>query len=241
MKITICDDDKQELLQLRQFVDEFLSCDFEEGKIEVHSFQSSLELIKQLENGKYFDVFLLDVIMPGITGMELANHIRNTDQASKIIFLTSSPEFALESYSVDAFNYLLKPVQKEKLFSVLKKAINDIYIGTKKYIIVKTQIGMFKIFMHELIYVEVIGRTIFFHQTNGVVIEGISTISKIEVDLLTDKRFIKPHRSYIVNLDYIKNLSLDGFTTTNNQLIPISRNVFREVKQTYINYSFQED
>jgi DNA-binding LytR/AlgR family response regulator len=241
MKIAICDDDKQELLQLRQFVDEFLSCAFVKGKIEVHSFESSLELIKQLESGKYFDVFLLDVIMPGITGMELANHIRNTDQASKIIFLTSSPEFAVESYSVDAFNYLLKPVQKDKLFSVLEKAINNIYSVTKKYIIVKTQIGMFKIFMHELIYVEVMGRTIFFHQTNGVVTEGISTISKIEVDLLTDKRFIKPHRSYIVNLDYIKNLSMDGFKTTNNQLIPISRNVFKEVKQTYINYSFQED
>jgi DNA-binding LytR/AlgR family response regulator len=241
MKIAICDDDKQELLQLRQFVDEFLSCAFVKGKIEVHSFESSLELIKQLESGKYFDVFLLDVIMPGITGMELANHIRSTDQASKIIFLTSSPEFAVESYSVNAFNYLIKPVQKEKLFSVLKKAINDICSGTKKYIIVKTQIGMFKIFMHDLIYIEVVGRTIFFHQTNGVIIEGISTISKVEVDLLTDKRFIKPHRSYIINLDYIKNLSQNGFTTTNNQLIPISRNVFKEVKQTYVNYSFQDD
>jgi DNA-binding LytR/AlgR family response regulator len=195
MKIAICDDDKRELLQIRQFVDEFLSNDFAEEKIEVHSFESGLELIKQLESGKYFDVFLLDVIMPGITGMELANHIRNTDQASKIIFLTSSPEFAVESYSVDAFNYLLKPVQKDRLFSVLEKAINDNYSGMKKYIIVKTQIGMFKIFMHELIYVEVIGRTIFFHQTNGIAIESISTISKVETILLTDKRFIKPHRS----------------------------------------------
>lgn len=241
MKIAICDDDKRELLQIRQFVDEFLSCDFAEGKIEVYSFESSLELIIQLESGKFFDVFLLDVIMPGITGMELAADIRSTDQVGKIIFLTSSPEFAVESYSVGAFNYLLKPIQKDKLFSVLGKAINDIYSGMKKYIIVKTQIGMFKIFMHELIYVDVIGRTIFFHQTNGTVIESISTISKVETGLLTDKRFIKPHRSYIVNLDYIKNLSQDGFTTTSNQLIPISRNVFKEVKQTYINYSFQEE
>ena len=239
MKIAICDDDKQELLQLCQFVNEFLSCDFADGKIEVHSFESSLELTKQLESGKFFDVFLLDVIMPGITGMELAADIRNTDQVGKIIFLTSSPEFAVESYSVGAFNYLLKPIQKNKLFSVLGKAINDIHSGIKKYIIVKTQIGMFKIFMHELIYVEVMGRTIFFHQINGIVIESTSTLSQAEAVLLIDKRFIKPHRSYIVNLDYIKNLSQYGITTTGDQFIPVSRNTFKEVKQAYINYYFQ--
>lgn len=241
MKIAICDDNKQELLQLSKFVDEFLSCNFASDKIEVNSFESSLELIKQLEDGNFFDVFLLDIIMPGITGMELAADIRSKDQVGKIIFLTSSPEFAVESYSVGAFNYLLKPIQKDEFFSVLEKAINDIYSGMKKYILVKTQIGMFKIFIHELIYVDVIGRTTFFHQTNEIVIESISTLSKIEAILLTYKRFIKPHRSYIVNLDYIKNLSPDGFMMTNNQLIPISRNVFKEVKQAYINYSFQEE
>jgi DNA-binding LytR/AlgR family response regulator len=241
MKIAICDDDKRELLQIRKFVDEFLIYDFAEVKIEINSFESSIELIKQIESDKCFDIYLLDIIMPGISGMELAADIRRKDQVAKIIFLTSSPEFALESYSVGAFNYLLKPIQKDKFFSVLGKAINAIYSGMKKYIIVKTQIGMFKIFMHEIIYVEVIGRTTFFHQTNGVVIEGISRISQVETLLLIEKRFIKPHRSYIVNLDYIKNLSQDDFTTTSNHLIPISRNVFKEVKQNYINYSFQEE
>lgn len=241
MKIAICDDDKKELLHIYQLVDEFLKCGFAKGKIEVHSFESSIELIEQLERGKYFDVFLLDVIMPGINGIELAADIRSKDQVGKIIFLTSSPEFAVESYSVGAFNYLLKPIQKDKLFSVLGKASNDICKEIKKYIIVKTQMGMFKIFMHELIYIDVIGRTVFFHQIDGVVIEGIITLSKVETILLADKRFIKPHRSYIVNLDYIKNLSKNSFTTTSNHLIPISRNVFKGVNQAYINYSFQEE
>jgi len=241
MKIAICDDDKHELLQIHQFVDEFLSCYFADGKIEVYTFQSGLDLIKQIESGDIFDVFLLDVIMPGITGLELAADIRRRDSACKIIFLTSSPEFAVQSYSVSAFNYLLKPIEKDKLFSTLEKVVNDIYSCMKKYIIVKTQIGMFKIFVHELIYVDVIGRTIFFHQTNGVVVESICTFSKIEEILLTYKCFIKPHRSYIVNLDYIKNLSASGFTTTSNQLIPISRNIFKNVRQTYINYSFKEE
>ena len=150
--------------------------------------------------------------MPNINGIELAAEIRSRDQAAKIIFLTSSSEFAVESYSVGAFNYLLKPIQKDQLFSVLEKACNDIDSSLKQSIVVKTQSGLSKVFLHELIYVEVIGRTVYFHQKNGVTIESTSTISQVEAVLLADKRFIKPHRSYIVNLDYIKNLSQDGFT-----------------------------
>lgn len=241
MKIAICDDDKGELLKIHQFVDEFSSCYFSENKIAVHNFQSSMELIAQLESGVIFDIFLLDVIMPGINGMELAADIRSIDQVAKIIFLTSSHEFAVDSYSVGAFNYLLKPIQKDKLFSVLEKASSSILSEMKKCILVKTQSGMAKILMHEIIYVDVIGRDIFFHQINGIVTKGVSTISQVEALLLPDKRFVKPHRSYIVNLDYIKNLSQEGFTTTSSNFIPVSRNVFKNVKQAYINYSFQAE
>ena len=85
---------------------------------------------------------------------------------------------------------------------------------------------------------KVLGRTVYFHQKSGVTIESSSTISQFEAVLLVDKRFIKPHRSYIVNMDYIKHLAQDGFTTTSGVFIPISRNVFITVKQAYINYSF---
>ncbi len=241
MKIAICDDDNQELLQISRLVDEYLSCSFEEVEIEVHRFESSMELIAQIESGKHFDVYLLDVIMPNMNGIKLAAEIRNKDQVAKIIFLTSTSEFAVQSYSVGAFNYLLKPLQKDKLFSALEKACSDIDSSLNQYIIVKTQIGLTKVFLHLLLYVEVIGRTLYFHQKNKVTIESSSTISQIEAFLLINKRFIKPHRSYIVNLDHIKNLSQDGLTMINDLFVPVSRNIFKEVKQAYINYSFQAD
>jgi DNA-binding LytR/AlgR family response regulator len=236
MKIAICDDDKQELLQINKLVNEYLNYGFPKGEIEVLSFGNSMELITQIEDGKHFDVFLLDIIMPTINGMELAAEIRRSDNVAKIIFLSSSSEFAVKSYSVGAFNYLLKPIQKDKLFSVLEKACTDICEAQKQCIVVKTRNSLSKIFFHELIYVEVMGRTIYFYRKNGVVIESTASISQIEAALLIDNRFIKPHRSYIVNLDYIKTLSKYSFITTNNQLIPVSRNVFKEVKQAFFNY-----
>ncbi|MDF2613278.1 MAG: response regulator of the LytR/AlgR family [Clostridia bacterium] len=239
MKIAICDDNKQELLHISGLVDDYLSCCFAEGEIAVHRFENSTQLLAQIERGKHFDVFLLDVIMPNLNGIKLAAEIRRNDQVAKIIFLTSTPEFAVASYSVGAFNYLLKPIQKVKLFSVLEKTFNAIYSGLNQYIVVKTQTSLSKVFLHELIYVEVMGRTVSFHLKGGVTIESPSTMSQVEAVLLIHKFFIKPHRSYIINLDYIKNLSSDGLTTTSDLFIPISRNVFKQVKQAYINHSFQ--
>lgn len=241
MKIAICDDDRQMLLQIRQLVDEYLSCGFTEEKVEVSSFASSVNLIDQIESCKRFDLFLLDVIMPDINGIELATAIRSRDPAARIIFLTSSSEFAVESYSVEAFNYLLKPIKKDKLISVLENACKDICIGQKRFILVKTTSNLLKVFFHELVYAEVLGRTVCFHQKGGVTLKSNSTMSQVEAVLLIDARFIKPHRSYIVNLDYVRNLSQDGFTTTSGIFIPISRNVFKNVKLAYINNSFKAE
>jgi len=241
MKIAICDDNQQELLHISQLVDEYLSCGLAEEKIEISRFESSMKLFAQIESGEHFDVYLLDIIMSDINGIELAAEIRKRDQVAKIIFLTSSTEFAVESYSVSALNYLLKPIQKDKLFSILEKACNDIGSGMKQYIVIKTPTSLSKVFLHELIYVEVMGRTVFFHQKSGITIESTSTISQVEAVLLTDKRFIKPHRSYLVNLDYIKHLSPAGLMMNTDQLIPISRKVFKAVKQAYIDYSFRAE
>jgi two-component SAPR family response regulator len=69
-----------------------------------------------LEKGKRFDIYCLDIMMPGFTGIDAAKEIRTFDKTAPILFFTSSPEFALESYSVKAINYVLKPISKEKLF-----------------------------------------------------------------------------------------------------------------------------
>ncbi|PKM86866.1 MAG: DNA-binding response regulator [Firmicutes bacterium HGW-Firmicutes-12] len=237
MKIALCDDNEQELLHINQLLEEYFS--ISEDKIKVSSFASSIELLAQLESGRHFDVFLLDVIMPVLNGIELATEIRSRDQVGKIIFLTTSSEFAVDSYAVGAFNYLIKPLQKDKLFSVLEKACSDIRSDLQQYLVVKAHGNLSKVFLHELIYLEVIGRSLYFHQKGGIVIESTSTISQVEAVLLKDKRFLKTHRSYIVNLDYIKSLSQDGLTMTSDLFIPVSRNAFKEVKQAYINYSFR--
>lgn len=238
MKIAICDDDQQELFYIKQLVDDYLRIACQEEKTEVSCFVDSSELLLMIQNGQHFDVFLLDVIMPGINGIELATEVRIRDHVAKIIFLTSSAEYAVDSYTVDAFNYLLKPVQKDKFFTIFERACATISNITNDYIIVKNHICLSKVFLYKLIYAEVINRKIYFHQTDEPVLESNGVFSDIEAILLKDKRFIKPHRSYIINLDYIRELSPETLTTTCGTIIPVSRKVFKQVKQAYMAYSF---
>lgn len=241
MKIAICDDDKQQVLLIYQLVNEYLSSNYKGVKFEIFSFDNSSELLFEIENGRHFDIFLLDVLMPHINGIKLATTIRTKDQIAKIIFLTSSLEFAVDSYNVDAYNYLLKPIQEEKLFLTLEKIFNHFSYAISDYIIVKTPACLVKVFLYNLIYLEVIKRKIYFHLKDESIIESNGTFFQIEAILLKDKRFIKPYRSFIVNLDHIKSLSSQVITTTNKKTIPVSRNLHKEVKQAYINYSFNEN
>ena len=238
IRIAICDDDNRELAQTLRIVNDYFEHRFAKENIEILSFATSVALLAKIEDGKHFDIYLLDVLMPVVNGIELARSIRTNDNAAKIIFLSSSSEFALDSYSVGAFNYLLKPVQKEALVTLLEKICNKIYRQPKPCIVTRTQSGLYKVFFHELMYVEVIKRTTYFYLKNELTIESILPITQVELELLGDSRFVKPHRSYIINLEYVKALTKEGFTMMNGRSIPISRNVLKEIKQKYIDHAF---
>lgn len=113
MKIAICDDDKTEQLQILELLEGYFKG--RKNKPAIKTFSSSIELAS-IARYEQFDLYLLDVIMPILNGIELAKEIRGFDKASDIIFLTSSPEFAVESYTVKASNYLVKPIQKAAFF-----------------------------------------------------------------------------------------------------------------------------
>lgn len=239
LHIAICDDNYNELLQINQIVEEFRASHSSKYNIKCDTFSSSLDLLVATENRKSYDLLILDVVMPLMTGIEVATEIRQKSNLSKIIFLTSSREFAVDSYKVDAFYYLLKPISKEELMPILEKACAEIADEKEKGILVKCKTCLTKILLHNLEYTEVLGRTLFFHLTTGEVLESYGTMSQLENDLLRDKRFIKPHRSYIVNMDSIHRITDKDIITFSNKPIPVSRELYKTIKQAYIDYSFE--
>ena len=124
LRIAICDDETNSLSLMISLLQEFrLASPFH---FEYISFRNGMELTAVLEQGNRFDVYCLDIVMPGFDGISLGKEIRRQDKSAQIVYFTSSPEFALESYSVHAADYILKPVTKETIFSVLTNVLEQI-------------------------------------------------------------------------------------------------------------------
>ncbi|MBE5867793.1 MAG: response regulator transcription factor [Lachnospiraceae bacterium] len=238
IKIAFCDDELSVLSEIRELLDQYcLECN---QKIEYMSFQSTLNLLAEIERGARFDILLLDILMPGENGMEAAAEIRNYDSNIKIIFLTSSPEFAVESYSVNAFFYQLKPIHRETFFELLDKAFSECEKEHTSSLILRCKNGITRIEARRLEYCEVIHRTLFIHLTNGKVLESVGSMDELYNQLLPFGCFSRPHRSYVVNLEHIQNLSYRAITMSCMMEIPIPRGKYQEIKDAYLKYAFHK-
>jgi len=121
INIAICDDNKLQLKLVEDLIEEYISTS--NARIEYESFSNADQLIKHIDANSNFNIYVLDIIMPKKNGIELAQELRKKNDSGIIIFLTSEPNYAEDSYDVDAFYYLVKPVDKEKLFAILDKAV----------------------------------------------------------------------------------------------------------------------
>ncbi|MFA9464137.1 MAG: LytR/AlgR family response regulator transcription factor [Velocimicrobium sp.] len=240
MKIAVCDDNKRDLSNIVSLLNNYKLLQKHKHIIEYTTFHNAVDLIAELEIGHPYDVVLLDILMPHITGIDAAKEIRKFNQNVKIIFMTSSPEFAVASYSVSAYYYALKPVGAETLNPLLDKLISEMEIEKESTILVKGKGGLSRIFINRLEFAEVIGKTIFYHITDGSVIQAVGSMTKLENELLTNDFFIKPHRSYIINLLHINTLGQREIKMHSLAIIPLAKANSHAVKSAYIASSFKD-
>lgn len=236
MRIAICDDDKRELLQIATLVESYRHK--RKAELTYTSFQNAGELLDAIPCADY-DVLLLDVLMPGINGMQAAREIREQNSRMEIVFLTSSPEYAVESYSVRAHHYLLKPATEEKLFPILDRLLDDL----KKpgdALCIKTQASVFSLPYGKIEYIEVSAKKLYFYMTNGGIREVSGSLTEFEQVLLKRPGFVKVHRSYLVNLHWTQELRQGELVTMTGRRVPVSRTAYPQVRTAYTHFLFEE-
>lgn len=238
IQIAVCDDNIDELSHMIQLINQYRS--IKHLNCEYAAFQNGFELISALEKGKQFEVYCLDIIMPAFTGIDVAKEIRRFDKTAPILFFTSSAEFALESYSVKAINYVLKPISKEKLFFTFDDVLERIKVeDDADVIIVKSNEGIQKIVIQNLVFAEIIGRNVLYHLLSGKVIECTDSFVSVCDNLLKYDRFIKTHRSYIVNMQYVDTVENHQVTLQTLSSVPIAQGKAREIKQRYLAFQME--
>ena len=181
------------------------------------------------------DIIFLDIIMPLLNGMDTARELRQTDKAVKIIFLTSSPEFALESYEVKAQGYVLKPIVYEQLKDMLDECAHTI-TDEPAHIVLKTSFGYQKLYLHDIEYAEAQNKKVVFHLCTGDTLEASEPLHSFT----EDNRFFKCHRSYLVYPQNVDHFTTTQITMKSGRSIPISRGYAKAFKEAYFAQMFRD-
>lgn len=235
--IAICDDSKQDRQILAALFKRYQ--ELHATPLQIHIFQNGFSLLDAIDQGKRFDITILDILMPGENGIEIARNIRASGADTEIIFLTSSPEYAVDSYEVKAQNYLLKPVTEEKFFASIDSILAELdEKDTASFIIYTTEKQYSRIRVSSLVYGEVTHRTITLHLADQTMISAVMTFTEFQDILKAYPDFIYPHRSYAVNMNYIQYVTKSDIILTDGQKIPLSRNNYMKISELFLNFAY---
>ncbi len=225
MKVALCDDEQNFLNDLTNLIKDVCEA-------EITEFSGGEEFLSDFCANKY-DVIFLDIEMSKIDGITTAKIIRETDPRVIIVFVTSHKEFALDGYEVNAYRYILKGQPKQLYIEQLRSVYNE-YRQRHLSFGIKSGTTALNIAVEEIIYFEVFKRIILLHTTKEKY-EFYGKLSEIEKDKrLID--FIKPHKSYYINLAYIERIENNTITMKNANKIPLSRNFANSVTDKFVAY-----
>ncbi len=237
LNVCICDDDPRDVARI-QVLAECFAGEHPEFPLKLQTFTSSFDLLEHLNEKGGFDLYLLDILMPHLKGVELAERIRARNEAAELLFLTSSPEYALEAFSVAACGYLLKPVDKDKFDKVFLAAAYRLTRPENPYLLLKTKDGLRKILFRDLVLVESFNHDRVCTLSDGSKAVTSDTLASLMERLSVDPRFFSPHRAYIINMEHIAALNAANVLLSTGQQIPVARTNYAAFKQAYIDYLF---
>lgn len=228
IRIAICDDCEEDRKFIKDVLDEYAKG--QKNLFYVEEFESGEAFLRRETNR--FALIFLDIFMTGINGMEVARTLRERGEKAMLVFCSSSREFAVESYEVNALHYLIKDRNKELLYQVLDKFFQAFPVG--RSIEVKTGRERRMILMQDIVYVEANNKKCIIH-TKEEEIEVTMTMSEMN-ELLTLPEFARPIRYAIVSLKEVTAVPTDIVRLSNGVEIPIGRGERKNMKQAFAEY-----
>ena len=234
LKIAICDDEK-------------MFCDSAERMLKLYMedkampFQADVfnvpsELLDMTEKGTIYDIYLLDIYMPGITGMSIATELRSRSVKSPVIFLTSSTDHALEAFGVDATHYLLKPYTKDNFYMGMEKAMQSITSHKDDSIVLKVDNEYRSISISKILYCEAEDKYQRLYLENGERLLVRITGTELYKQLSEFECFYRCGRAHIINLNHISRVTPDGAVFKNDMQLNLPHTVLAGLRSAFFDY-----
>lgn len=228
--LAVCDDRPMECVDLARQIEQMLKQSAVDHVIK--KYLSGQELLCSKET---FDMVFLDIKMPGLSGMDLAKKIREQGKQSLIIFITSASEYVFEAFEVEAFQYLVKPIQYRKLENVLEKALKKIQTDENAgFLLVSADRQTRKILLKDILYIESVGRIAKIHCREGT-LETYEQIGVLE-DKLSEKAFFRCHKCFLVNLDSVDAFHKTEITLENGETIMLAKRRYEDFQKAILSY-----
>lgn len=229
--VGICDDADLDLQEMSSVVESLLR---ERGiHFSIRKFRSAAELIQAYRGGETWELLLLDILMAGQDGLQLAEALRAQGCDTDVVFVTVSPEFALAGYRSFPVSYLLKPLTREKLAGVLDHCLER----RKKHppLILDTMSGgSVSVSLEELVYLEVFRREVVIHCSVG----SVSCQGPLHEVLarLPREQFYQCHRSYVVNLSFVTGIQKYAFLLQDGSEVPIAMRTYLQAQTRWMEF-----
>lgn len=231
IRVAICDDNEFDLSRLRTAL---ANCGI---PLAITEYTSGETLLWDVETEKAcFDIYLLDIYLTGINGVEIARRIRVLDEQALLVFVSSSEDFYREAFDVYALYYLLKPVEQAALNALMKKATLGME-RQRKMTLPITYRGRTSVLRYdEIEYISSANHALCFHLRDGGERRCYGKLDEI-ISQLKSGSFIRCHQSYIVNLRYVLERVVEGFRMQHT-VVPISRAYAEEAQEAFNQYLF---
>ena len=230
MDIAVCDDNLSDREIIRQQLSIYFSDKFIEYNVD--SYENGVNLIYSIDDGEYYDRIFLDMYMDKLNGIQVAEKLRNMNYKGKIIFLTVTSKYAVESYDVEASGYLVKPHDIDKISMVLDRVLSN-YENVHTYQIKKRN-SVIQVLYSEIEYIESSNSKCILHRTDGNEYTIYKKLNDIEEEI-NHRAFLRCHQSYLVNMNKIESVEND-FTMKSGDIVPIRTRNLNEIKKEYYNY-----
>lgn len=238
MRIAVCDDEKPYLEELLNLIREY-DRTRQDLDFTLSAFSSGNELLNFVDEHGGFDLYILDIIMPEISGIQLGTALRKSGDEGMIIYLTTSPDFAVDSYTVEAFHYLLKPIDTTAFFHCLNKAADRFVRVQQDVITIKTSYSFRIVPVQNICYAERVRRLICYHLNDGSVINGATfngTFQNAVAPLLEHREFLLVGSSFAVNLRHVTEITRRDLIISEEHKIAIPRGKYETYKSEWSDY-----
>ena len=229
IKFAICDDEPQMAREIADQLAGYMKetdCDYS-----VDCFSSGHALLKSSDE---FDVIFLDIQMERPDGMETAALLRQRESRSLLIFVTVLKDRVFDVFPLEAFDYLLKPLDRDRFRRTMDRALRWLERDAAKNLVIQRGSGCQVVPLSDILYCEVLGRKICIHKKDGIVLDYYDRLEDLEQRV--DSRFFKCHRSYLVNLDHVGGCQDGQVLLSQGERIPVSRLRERELTQALLRH-----